>query len=587
MVHFNSIADYNILFHRHYVNHGEPATKTYLLRNDGQLTKIVWNKSSSIDSADSKFSIRLNRGKLYTIYENLAPYAEAGSLIQGADNLPDSYFEVYLFAGNKCVYVDADTGEPKPILITRTPGIYLGGVDVTDYILKGQSEGGELLGDGFLEAFFDYPVKTGFEAIALNQIYEASSYHDDDELFEQGQAFLKWLLHGQGLPEYYEALFEYLREESDVYRDNMDYCFKSMPLETALIRGADFLRNKLNEKEVAYVYLQGFANEKPSPLLCRRLAEISVEEGLAEEAMKYATIGASLGNGACCQIAARMSDANGWADLEKMYLTMGMDAGDPDCFAFMANEIMRYGNAPEDHPFHMEKPYKEALYYADQGVQRRSAKAMVMLARLMEDVANGMGEVAALQLLLRAEALGEKEALYRLGSYYKRDHKVGEGKDLFLAKSYVKRAMIENGYDLAACQLLYADILLEEGEEAQGVEQILELASKGHESAQVFLGKLISGIDPRSRLAKDPIPMELLKKGKAVRAFLKLVLWRNYPEIISPEKAASELEEMAKEGDPLALYELAKIYRDGPEYIRDQKKAAYYTERYENHKDKE
>lgn len=166
------------------------------------------------------------------------------------------------------------------------------------------------------------------------------------------------------------------------------------------------------------------------------------------------------------------------------------------------------------------------------------------------------------------------------------DHKGAEGKDLALAESYVKRAIIENAFNTADCQLLYADILLEAGDPKKAIGFVEELVRKGNEKAQVFLGRLITGADARYPFVDDPIPATFLEAIKDEKAFFKAVLWRNYPDIITAKKAASLLGKLAKKGEALAFRELAKIHREGPDEIRDEKKAGYFEECFDKYRPK-
>ena len=587
MAHFDSIKQLQILFHQHYVDDdGKKQERSFLLENNGQLSRIPWKKTSEIKDATHFHTWKLRRGQLYTVYEGLSRFLRNYVPEPERPASEDAYFEVYFFEAGISVYQNPETQEPKPVHRSYAANMFIRGLDVTEMLFnheKGEKE--RPFGVEFLEAFFDIAIPFGFEATALSEIHMAVNSQEDPALFEEGEALIKWLIHGEGLPELSDDLREYLQQNADVFREHIEELEIRTSHEVAMIRGSAFLR-KIGENDVMYDYLSPLADNEKSGLACYQLALWYTEDEMYASAFKYASIGSSLGDGNASYLASKMCANRGLQDLSRMYVEQGMEAGSGDCFYFMASQIMKFAHDESDHPFKFENPVSAAFYYADEGVQRRSSKAMVFLARLLLDFMTDEGADMALQLLLRAEAAGEKEALYRLAIYYMHDHKGAEGKDLALAESYVKRAIIENAFNAADCQLLYADILLEAGDPKKAIGFVEELARKGNEKAQVFLGRLITGADARYPFVDDPIPVTFLEAIADEKAFFKAVLWRNYPDIISAKKAASSLGKLAKKGEALAFRELAKIHREGPDEIRDEKKAGYFEECFDKYRPK-
>ena len=586
MANFDLLAHSHILLHQHYLKEGKREERTFLLQEDGQLSRIVWKRESDITGVTLFKLWTLHRGQLFSIYEGLAPRITGQMPVVNKPHCEDAYFEVYVYQAGHSIYQDPESGEPKPVYVSYAGNMFLRGLDVSELLLDHEEDESEpLFGKDFLEAYFDVWIPEGFEATALSEIHVALLSAGDKALFEEGEEFIKWLIKGEGLPKMSRDLCGFLQDNADVFARHINELTKVTTKEIALIRGAAFLR-KLGENDAMFPYLMSLADHENSGLACLKLAEYFMEDGLLSDAFKYAIKGASMGIGQGAYLAARLCADRGLHDLTKMYLDMGMEAGDGDCFAFMAHEIMRFAKIEEENPFHYDKPQQTAMWFADQGVQRRSPKAMVFLSRLLLDFMSEEGADFALQLLLRAEALGEKEALYRLAIYYSNDHRGSDGKDLFLAETYVKKAIIENAYSYEECQMLYADILLEGGDVEKGMGFLEELARNGFEKAQVFLGKILAGTDPRYPYVEDPIPSTLIEALNDDKTFYKALLWRAYPEIVPPKKAASMLGKLAKAGEALAFRELAKIHRDGPAEIQDEKKAGYFEERFDKYRPK-
>ena len=587
MAHFNNLNQFHILFHQHYVDDdGNKQERTYLLEENGQISRINWKKTSDIRKIKLFHTWKLRRGQLYTIYEGLASYFRNYFPEPVKPASEDAYFEVYFFNSGISVYQNRETQEPRPVYRSYGSNMYIRGFDVSEMLFdheKGEKE--RPFGVEFLEAFFDNTIPAGFEASALADIHMAITSQEEQSLIEEGKAFIKWLIHGEGLPEISDDLIDYLQREGDVFRDHIVELELRTSREVAMIRGSAFLR-KAGENEVMYDYLTPLANDEKSGLACYQLALWCMEDNLMDDAFKYASMGSCLGDGNASYLAALFCDERGLYDLSRMHLDLGIKVGNGDCFALMAAQIMKFAHDEGNHPFKYDNPVSAAMYYADQGVYRRSSKAMLFIARLLLDFATDTSEDLALQLLLRAETLGSKEALYRLAIYYKDDHKGIEGKNLDLAESYVKRAIIEEAYNVEDCQMLYADILLEAGNPKKAIGFLEELALKGHDNSQVFLGDLIVGGDSRYPYADDPIPSEFLKSLKDYKIFYKAVLWRAYPTIMPAKKAASILGKLAKNGDHLAFRELAKIYREGPNDICDEKKATYFENCFDKYRSK-
>ena len=585
MAHFIANQNLDILIHRHFVNdEGEKKEISFLLKSSGQLSRIYWEKTYNIEGASTTPIRKIRRDQVYTIYKELGPlfHSFAPKTCKPVDE--DRFYEVYVFSCNRSVYQEPDALEPKPVLRSYAPNLFLGGLDMSELLFEWEDgEKERPFGVEFLEAFFDVAIPEGFEAAMLSEIHAAVLMRDDPKFFEEGEEFIKWLIHGEGLPEFSGDLRDYLRQNADIFRKHIHDLVTLTGREAAMVRGSAFLR-EMGENNAAYHYLRPFADKEKSGLACGQLARWFLEDDFRVDAFEYAAMGSALGNGQASYLAARLCDEQGLWALSRVYLKQGMDLGDGDCYALMAAETMRFSEKEGDHPFHSENPVQDAFYYADQGVQKRSPMAMVFLARLLLDFLGEEGAAPALQYLLRAKELGEKEALYRLAIYYLDDHEGAEGKNLDLAESYVKKAIIEEAYDPQDCQMLYADILLEGGNAKKAIGFLEELAQKGHKKSQIFLGQLVAGADERYPDVEDPIPAELRKSLKAGDSFYRAILWRKYPEIMPAKEAASILGELARQGDFLAFRELAKIHREGPEEMRDEKKAKYFDECFEKYR---
>ncbi|MDY6393181.1 MAG: hypothetical protein SPL80_10160 [Bacilli bacterium] len=587
MAHFDQINNVQILFHQQYYDEkGKQQERAFLLEENGQLNRLSWDKTSDIKGAMLLKTRKLHRGDLFTVYEGLAHHFKKQVFEPVRRDMEGSYFEVFFFKDGKSVYQDPITKDPISLIRSEGNTLFLKGHDIAELLFGPKRSNEERpLGAEFLEAYFDIAIPYGFEATALSEIHLAVTSGDDPKLYEEGEAFIRWLIHGEGLPQISDDLRDFIQQNADIFRNHMLEIDIRTNRETAMVRGAYFLW-KIGENEEAYNYLLPLADQEKSALACYQIALWYCQDDKLSSAFKYASMGSSLGNGDASFIAANMCADRGLQDLARMYIDQGIESGNGNCFYFMAKQIMRFGKEKGDHSFKFDNPVSAAIHFADVGVQKHSSKAMVFLARLLIDFMGVDGANVGLQMLLRAEEVGEKEALYRLALYYKNDHGEAGKKDLFLAESYVKRAIIEDAYNQDDLQLLYADILLDEGESNKAFRFVEELARKGNEKAQVFLGKLISGADPRDPFAMNPIPASLIGTIKEEKTFFKAVLWRTYPDICTAKEASSILGKLAKKGEALAFYELALIHREGPDEMRDEKKAAYFEECFEKYRPK-
>ena len=583
MANFNSLKNATILIH----HHRQDKAESYLLFPNGLLHRLSWNKEATIDLNKLEKLWRVDRGTLYVIYESL------GALL--SKNLPprylhkdnDDYVELYVYEKGQCQHVEPLSGEPMPLFASYSGDLYLMGMNILDGILEAHDyEDPSRLGAGVLEAIFDIKIPNGFEALALTEIKAASRCNDDPDLMYDGEVFIKDLLHGEGLPSLSDALQELLLNNADIFRKHMCALEEKTTPEVAMVRGASLLW-ELEEKDTLYEYLSDLAEEEHSALACAILTDYLYKDNALDAAYHYACIGASLGHGPCCLFAAKLSDKKGYVDLARRYLYMGMHAGEADCFALMAAQIIRYAEEKEGHPFYYEDALEAAKQFAKEGVNRRSSSAMLFLAELLLNEGESKDEAYALQLLLRSLDLGEKKALYRLGEYYRKDHLGAEGKDLFLAETYIKKAIIENAYNLEDCQWSYALILLELHRDAKGMDLLLELAKKGYAKAKATLGKILVGVEPSC--PKDE-PLYVLEELSSLKEneedFFASLLWRAYPDLLSPKEAAKALGKLAHKGVYLAFLELSKIHSEGPEELRSEEKANYFLQCYKKYRDK-
>ena len=588
MTHFNSITNLAILFKKHFLKDGKREVQSFLLKPNGELGRIDWKDSATLEDASYVSLRKIGRGDLYSIYEGIAPRITGQAPICGRPDSEDSYIEAYAFNSHDgtCVYYDYQNDKPMPVMVSYYKSLFIRGINMEELLTNSRESGPKtILGKDFLEAFFEVRIPTGFEATALSEVHAAILASEDKALLEEGEAFIKWLIHEEGLPNMSDELLEHLTDNAKVFRTHIQELAEITTKETAMLRGAKFLR-QIGENEAVFSYLSVLADTAKSGLACLLLAKYHLEDDFPAEAFKYASKGASLGIGQCCYLAAELCSKRGLNDLTRMYLDMGMELGDGDCYALMSQEIMRFAHSKDLNFFEYKKPKQAAMFFASEGVKHHSTTATVFLSRLLLDFIGDEASDYALQLLHRAEQADDKSALYWLAQYYLHDHVGSEGKDLYLAERYAKKAIVEEGYAFDDCQLLYAEILLEKGDYKKSWSFIEELAEKGNEKAQIKLGQIIAGLEPRYPGIVDPIPSELLDSLKDSKSFYKAILWRAYPEIIAPDKAATMLGRLARKGDHLAFYELAKIYREGPDSIRDEEKARHFEECFKKYRDK-
>ena len=560
MADFNQFRGCDILIYRHQRNKtGERMPDAYVLNDKGRFSALFGTQE--VDGriiADEVEDLRtLNRGSLYLIYEGLAEYASRPTPTINEPANKEDYMEIHVRdADGKSWFINPETGAPRPVMVTYNKTLFLKGHDLSHLLNDiGEWKTEQPLGKSFLEEFFDVCIPEGYEGMALIELADAiEGRKKDKKIYSGGQKLIDWLIKGEGLPPMGKELKEYLEDVANIYRGDMKDIAKSLTREEAILRGCEFLW-KRGEQDAALPILKKLADEK-YPKACERYANYQYEEGYLVDAMKYATIGAGLGNGRCCRLAARIAhEDESWSQV-RLYLEMGMDAGDGDSFAAMAGLFLRFRDVSKGHPFYNEHPVNEALWLSIEGTRRHSSQATLIQGKILCFYVEPEFEEAGLQLLLRAEALGEAEALFWLARFYRRDHAYGQGKDLDLASVYIKRAILEKVATPNICQHLYAQILIEQGQTEEAKGFLVELSKNGYEPAQATLGKLLSGIDD------------------APENYYRAILWREYPDIISAKQAAALLWKLVKQAGNLAYPELAKIYREGPESIRNEAKAA-------------
>ena len=483
--------------------------------------------------------------------------------------------QVYLYDHGESMSLD-DDGCALPCFVSYGAELFISGQPLTSLLERIEDDPSRsLCGKDYLEAFFDVAILEGYETPALHLIYSLCKEKGEDIVFEETKWFLRSLFREQNFFEM-SPLFEARMEEiSDTFRERLGNIEKTIPVEVAALSHLEIFE-LIGLEGYVDAYLQDLADSDDYPLACYIFADRLWDKGVKKLAYEYARKGAELGQKDCSYLAAKISLLCEFFEDAKYYLELGMKQGSPECFAAYAEALIKYRKDGDDHPFHRETPMLDAFKYATIGVSMHSSKAMVVLARLILDFGDGSNEACGLQLLERAMALGEKEAIYRLAIYYSNEHKDGPGRDLVYAESLIKRAMLEEAYDLRMCQIVYADILMNQGEIEKGIKMIEEQAKKKHGPSMVFLGELVTGIDPRYPHPTHHLPEAYLHTVIHGEEFFKATLWEAYPEIITAQEAAKILGKLAKDGEYAAFYELARIYRYGPKEVIDEKKAKYF-----------
>ena len=579
MAYFNNIEDCTIVFHQHLIKKDKPIVRTCALTSDGELRAIVFKKERNIKDCSTDHLWKVFRGQVYVIYNGMRQYVDVPKPIVAKPANENEYFEVYAYGSDgESLFVNEEATEAIPVYVSIPSQVFLDGYDLRDLLFD--HDDGEiepLFGKDVLEAIFDIEIPKGFEAMALSELQYAIDASEDDKLAEDGKRFISWLIEGKGLPAWTDELRAYLGEKSELLRRHMNRNCRNYTVESAIVEGCKYLRG-IKQNEALFPYLRNLA-DKGSALAAYKYACYCNKDGILPDALVYAIKAASQGCGPACLLAAEIYKNRGLFAETRMYLEMGMEANEPDAFYHMARLIMAT-IGDEDNPFDCDDPVKVALGYADRGRILHSAKSMVILADLLLAYYSEQGHGYALQLLKRAESLGEKNALYPLARYYLFNHELSEGQNLPLAELYIKKAIIEDAYDLADCQILYAGIHFAKGTSEFGLSFLDDLAAHGNFEAQSFLGQIAVGAYEYYSMADEPIPDAYLKKLKNPKEFYVAALWRIRPEIVSPKKAIALLSEMAEKGEGVAYYELAKIYRDGPDCIKDSAKAEDFEKRF-------
>ena len=616
MAHFYSISKHQILFHQHYLDEeGNKKERSFLLSSDGDLSSLDWDKSINIKDVPLKRIKKLNRGELYNVYEGLGKYIVSKMPTVPTPLNPDFYIEAHVFSNETSMYTDFKTGEPLPLIRGYSDDLFLNGVSMKELLSSGEIKD-RPFGASFLEAYFDFEIPEGFEALALSELddlceedefeekkeergshkwvaHNADTITEEDydsfvKMISQGRvipfedkmtSFVEWLIQGEDLPENDWEFFTELKQYASFYVSRMKGYQTRMSLEAAITLGSSYLWKIGKAKEV-FAYLKPFVDKRKSPLACYQLALWYKEYGFEGSAHKYALTGSSLGNGDCSYLAASMAEENGRLGYARFFLEQGIEVGHADCFYLKASFIMKYMDKEEKHPFSCDNPIKEAVSLLEEGVKRHSSKAMVLLGSIYLDHYDDLYSERALQLLFRAKERGRADSYYYLAKFFKNKHKDKTEQNLEIANDLIDTAIKRKGFDIDECKLLKADILLDMANPEEAVSILEELAYKGNEKAQVALGKLLSGIDPRYPYVEDPVPEFLLKYLVDPNTFFKAVLWRNYFDLMPIEKAIPTLEKLGDAGNPLAYRELAKIYRDGPENIRDEEMADEFETRF-------
>ncbi len=564
MADFNALRGYDILF-THYTKtkDGKKKELIYTLDDQGQLRQF----NDDDDNPDFVETNKINRGSLYLIYDALAEYA-VNRKPSIEKPLNEEYLEIDVVGkdGNP-FFVDPENGERLPTIVTLGETFYIRGLDFIELIHDwGERKTEQPLGKSFLEEFFDVRIPEGYEGVALEELRRAIRYIKDGKTKEEGEVFIDWLIHGKGLPPLEGKLLCYLKVKTAAYRENLKTLIGNLSREAAILRGCHFLRGR-GENEEMYPMLKALADEK-SAKGCELLARYNYEDGYDTDALKYAMMGASLGDGEACRLAAWICREKDDLVQTRLFLDMGIELDNGDCFGAMADCLMSHRDAKEGHPFYSKNSLAEAVGFALNGMRRHSAFSMLTLGKIASFWAKDQYAEWGLQLLQRAESLGSRDALYWLAEYYRQNHEYGPKKDLRLATVYIKKAIIEEARTPEACQLLYAEILLEKGKTHQGTQFLEELAQGGYRPAQMTLGE---------QIAKDDPPVE----PKFPKDYYRALLWRDYPDIMSARDATFLLKGLARRGEIIAYQELERIYRDGPEDIKSEEKARHYRELFE------
>ena len=500
----------------------------------------------------------------------------------------DSKLEVYLLRSGQPLFLD-EQGNPIPSLVSPRTNLCLGGHEIVDLAMNDHGiYSPKPLGADLLEALFDTDVPFGFEGLGLKALLTIAEESGNPGLAKQTRLLIRnyflsslTVLH---LPEDPNEPLGYLLAHADSFRKMIEGCKMRNDVETAFLHGSAFLW-KWGYKAEANDYIVDLAESGSRPA-CLTLAKRYLDADDRRKSLKYACLGASFGSGECAYMAAERLKARRQFSLEKDYLQLGMKAGNGDCFYLMARDLMTHSrNNDKKSPFFASDPLKEAIELASEGVNRHSSKAMVYLSRLISDNDHQDESGLALQLLERARYAGDKETYFWLGEYYLKTYREGMEDNLLLAEAWVKKAIVEEAYDLWNCQHLYACIEARRGNKKEGLAMVEELARKGHLCSLASLGEKAAGWNETFLLEGEELPKDVIPQKEIIAlpdrdSFLCALVWRLYPDIVSPEEAIKALESNACLWKKLAYRELAKIYKEGPESVKNPVKAAHFERLY-------
>ena len=577
MEHISEIDNKEIVFVRKYLENGKQMSSASVFLPIGKVAELKnYQHQKTLDeSIDVQQLYPLGFGKAFLINRFIKELIRHPLDHLATPEDKDVCTEVYIYDQGKSMNLD-QLGEPLPCFVSYGRELFISGYPLESLLERKEEDPYRtLFGKDYLEAFFDVAILEGYETSALHLVYSLCKEKGEDMVFEEAKWFLRNLLREQNFFEM-SPIFEARMEEiSDTFRERLGNIEKTIPVEVAALSHLEIFE-LIGLEGYVDEYLQDLADSDDYPLACYIFADRLWDKGVRKLSYEYARKGAELGQKDCSYLAGKISLLCEFFADAKYYLELGMKQGSPDCFAAYAEALIKYRKDSKDHPFHRETPMLDAFKYATIGVSMHSAKAMVVLARLIIDFGEGSNELCGSQLLERAMTLGEKEAIYRLAIYYSNEHLAGPGRDLLYAESLIKRAILEEAYDLRMCQIVYADILMNQGEFSKGFAMIEEQAKKKHGPSMVFLGELITGVDPRNPHPTHHLPEEYLRTIIHGEDFFKATLWEAYPEIITAKEAAKILGKLAKDGEYAAFYELARIYRYGPKEVVDEKKAKYF-----------
>ena len=550
----------------------ESHQSTFVVQGDG----ACFVSAGEIGKEAAGRELCLTRGEVFRFFELASQYEKIKSPILLKPLEEGSYVAMYLFKDGVSLYCDPEDGKPLPALRTERPALYHRGNNLIGIFFQREPTRPRIFAADILEELFDIAIPYGYEVYPLSEIDFFASLATK-EMEKNAKAFLDDLIEGgEGLPPLSDDFRTFLdgkrRQIQEGFREHCRHCAR----EADMVEAAFFLREH-GYNFPAKDYLELLANEN-NGLACQILAEWCYCDGDEVNGTHFATRGVGVGNGRCCYLLAKRRDNMGLDSEAKRLAERGARLDDADCCAFLAKHIYDNRDNP-DSPYCDEDPFKTALAYAERGAELGSPKAMVQCGRIYSH-ASDYAEVA-FQWLTRAEEHGEKEAYYELAKFHAKGK--GKEKDLFLAEHYIKKAIQSNKGNTDKLELSYAYILLLQGKIPEMMKKLETLSKNGFKKADAALGRLACGRYQDLYPCDHPIPEEFINALRKKDEFYAAAAWRIRPDLMPADKAASILGRLAKQGEFLAFYELANIYREGPKEMRDEKKAEMFDANFDKY----